>query len=156
MQHITALCGIKSSVEIEVSLLRLLKRYNLRRPIETVKVSPLKFFPSISLDQINGPPRHGHWERFIEVFPNWSPQTRLNSVSTLGKRWPQVAREAGAVRHRRTKRSTPPVCVHQSIRASWSRVHVFLEALFGPGSTDLAGDHVLLMGAVDEAACGPR
>lgn len=131
------------------ALLRLLKRHNLRRPrqtTETVKVSPLKFFPSISLDS----PWHGHWEKFIEVFPNWSPQTRLNSVSTL------VAREAGAVRHRRTKRSTPPVCVHQSTRASWSRVHVFLEALFGPGSTDLAGDHVLLMGAVDEAACGPR
>lgn len=131
------------------ALLRLLKRHNLRRSrqtTETVKVSPLKFFPSISLD----PPWHGHWEKFIEVFPNWSPQTRLNSVSTL------VAREAGAVRHRRTKRSTPPVCVHQSTRASWSRVHVFLEALFGPGSTDLAGDHVLLMGAVDEAACGPR
>lgn len=112
---------LKSYAEIQVSLLRLLKRHNLRRPrrtsIETVKASRLwNFFPPFpgTKSTLNGPPRHGHWEKFIEVFPNWPPQTRLNSVSTLGKRWPRVAREAGAVRHRRTKRSTPPVCVHQS------------------------------------------
>lgn len=55
-QHITALCEIESSAEIELSLLHLLKRHKLRRPsqtTETVKVSPLKFFPSISLEQIN-------------------------------------------------------------------------------------------------------
>lgn len=37
-----------------------------------------------------------------------------------------------------------------------SRVHVFLEALFGAGSTDLADDRVLLVGAVDEPARGSR
>lgn len=40
-QHITALCEIESSAEIELSLLHLLKRHKLRRPSQTTETVSL-------------------------------------------------------------------------------------------------------------------